>query len=462
LFLTSRARAHINTYTVQAFDQLVKKVEEGIWGQTKARMAGLGSSISGDKAGAAKKQAQSLAMGSNAFALFDQFKQDMLELTKSTDQLQFNKNFPEQAKFITNIEANLAVLKAGNVGEPAAAEQQPDVATTKGAASAAARADRAQTNQQNQDQARAAANPADAAATLGNVAASVQTTSVHVNDVDMINEAYYGMQEAPLGKAKWAARKAKMGNLFKTVTGRGGEVVDATMAAVNSRMETFKAKFQKTLGKLQTDLTAVGLGAESPALQAITNTLGSAEQIPPTTKDAIAAATPEEPPAEEPVPGEPTGGDAAADAEVAAQQQAADDEAGARDAETQAGAADDDDAAAAAAADAERQQQADAEAEYYADQPEEPDAAPEVPKKRELSQTPGNIARRAKTAAAAAAKAKKRGQMNQKNSRARDKTAGLAMDPANIKRREKRRGTWRGESAIRGTRGFNEFVSRYL
>jgi hypothetical protein len=93
---------------VQAFDQLVKKVEEGWWDQQKAKMAGLGSSITGDKAGAAKKQAQSLAMGSNAFALFDQFKQDMLELTKSTDQLQFNKNFPEQAKFITNIEANLA------------------------------------------------------------------------------------------------------------------------------------------------------------------------------------------------------------------------------------------------------------------------------------------------------------------------------------------------------------------
>ena len=284
---------------MQTFDQLVTKVEEGIWGQTKARIAGLGSSISGDAAGAAKKQAQSLAMGSNAFALFDQFKQDMLELTKSTDQLQFNKNFPEQAKFITNIEANLAVLKAGNVGEPAAAEQQPDVATTKGAASAAARADRAQTAQQNQDQARAASNPADTAATLGNIAASVQTTSVHVNDVDMINEAYYSMQEAPLGKAKWAARRAKMGNLFKTVTGKGSEVVDATMVAVNSRMETFKAKFQKTLGKLQTDLTAVGLGAESPALQAITNTLGSTEQLPATTPDEISAATPKEEPADD-------------------------------------------------------------------------------------------------------------------------------------------------------------------
>ena len=350
---------------MKTFDQLVTKVEEGWFDQQKAKLAGLGSSISGDKAGAAKKQAQSLAMGSNAFALFDQFKQDMLELTKSTDQLQFNKSFPEQAKFITNIEANLAVLKSGNVGEPAAAEQQPDVATTKGAASAAARADRAQTAQQNQAAARAATNPADAAATAGGVARAVQASSVHVNDVDMINEAYYGMQEAPFSgqsKAKWAARKAKMGNLMKTVTGRGSEVVDATMAAINSRMETFKKKFQQTLGKLQTDLTKVGLGAESPALQAITNTLGSAEQIPPTTQDEIKAAVPEEPPAEEPVPGEPTGGDAAADAEVAAQQQAADDEAGAWDAETQAGAADDDDAADAAAADAERQQADDAEA----------------------------------------------------------------------------------------------------
>ena len=80
---------------MKTFDQLVTKVEEGWWDQQKAKVAGLGSSIAGDKAGAAKKQAQSLAMGSKAFALFDQFKQDMLELTKSTDQLQFNKNFPD-------------------------------------------------------------------------------------------------------------------------------------------------------------------------------------------------------------------------------------------------------------------------------------------------------------------------------------------------------------------------------
>ena len=364
---------------MKTFDQLVTKVEEGWWDQQKAKVAGLGSSIAGDKAGAAKKQAQSLAMGSKAFALFDQFKQDMLELTKSTDQLQFNKKFPEQAKFITNIEANLAVLKAGNVGDPAAAEQQPDVATTKGAASAAARAKRDQVNKQNQDAARAAATPTAAAAPAPGAAPSVPvtTSSVHVNDVDMINEAYYGMQEAPLGKAKWAARRAKMGNLMKTVTGRGGEVVDATMAAVNSRMETFKKKFQDTLGKLQTDLTAVGLGAESPALQAITNTLGSAEQIPPTTPDEIAAATPEEePPAEEPVPGEePPGGDADAEAEYAAQQQADADAADARDAEAEAGADDDVAAADAAAADAERQQADDAEA-AAADDPgaEEPPA----------------------------------------------------------------------------------------
>jgi hypothetical protein len=288
---------------VQTFDQLVVKVEEGWFGQQKAKLAGLGSSLTGDKAAAAKKQAQSLAMGSNAFALFDEFKQDMLELTKLTDQSEFNKKFPEQAKFIVNIEANLAVLKAGNVGDPAAPEQEPDVATDKQAASDYADTRRAQITKQNQDQARAkaATNPTDAMATTGGGAPTV-TASIHVNDVDMINEAYYGMQEAPLGKAKWAARKAKMGNLFKTMTGKGSEVVDATLAAVNSRMETFKAKFQDTLGKLQTDLTAEGLGAESPALQAITNTLGSAEALAPPTPDEVKAAAPEEePPAEEPV-----------------------------------------------------------------------------------------------------------------------------------------------------------------
>tara|TARA_Y100000310_G_scaffold239242_1_gene242814 strand:+ start:643 stop:759 length:117 start_codon:yes stop_codon:yes gene_type:complete len=36
---------------VQTFDQLVTKVEEGWWDQQKAKMAGLGSSIAGDKAG---------------------------------------------------------------------------------------------------------------------------------------------------------------------------------------------------------------------------------------------------------------------------------------------------------------------------------------------------------------------------------------------------------------------------
>ena len=290
---------------MRTFDQLVTKVEEGWWDQSKAKLAGLGSSIAGDQAGAAKKQAQSLAKSSSAFALFDQFKQDMLELTKSTDQLQFNKNFPEQAKFIANIEANLAVLKAGNVGDPAAPEQEPDVATATQAADDYKAKRKAQINKQNQAAARAATNPADAAATAGGAAPSVQAASVHVNDVDMINEAYYSMQEAPLGKAKRAARRAKMGNLYKTLRGRGSEVVDATMAAVNSRMDTFKKKFQQTLGKLQTDLNAVGLGAESPALQAITNTLGSTEQLPPPKPEELAAATPEEePPAEEPVPGE--------------------------------------------------------------------------------------------------------------------------------------------------------------
>jgi hypothetical protein len=57
---------------VQTFDQLVTKVEEGWFGQQKAKLAGLGSSISGDKAGAAKKQAQSLAMGSKVMLVNQQ------------------------------------------------------------------------------------------------------------------------------------------------------------------------------------------------------------------------------------------------------------------------------------------------------------------------------------------------------------------------------------------------------
>jgi len=485
-FLTSRTHAHINTYTMQTFDQLVTKVEEGWWDQQKAKVAGLGSSIAGDKAGAAKKQAQSLAMGSKAFALFDQFKQDMLELTKSTDQLQFNKKFPEQAKFITNIEANLAVLKAGNVGDPAAAEQQPDVATTKGAASAAARAKRDQVNKQNQDAARAAATPTAAAAPAPGDAPSVPvtTSSVHVNDVDMINEAYYGMQEAPLGKAKWAARRAKMGNLMKTVTGRGGEVVDATMAAVNSRMETFKKKFQDTLGKLQTDLTAVGLGAESPALQAITNTLGSAEAIPPTTPDEVKAAVPEEePPAEEPVPGEePPGADA--DAEAAAQQQAADDEAGARDAEAEAGAADDDAAAAAAAAaaadDAERQGQADAEAD--AADAVAKDEEPVKGKRKPLTRAQMDQANYMKRMRRSSGMTKAQRDAHMASGGKFDGQTGAAVQNVKKKAAPKKKAVkkkaakpasknigWnknrlanRGESFIRGTEGFNEFVSRYL
>ncbi len=429
---------------MKTFDQLVTKVEEGWWDQQKAKVAGLGSSIAGDKAGAAKKQAQSLAMGSKAFALFDQFKQDMLELTKSTDQLQFNKKFPEQAKFITNIEANLAVLKAGNVGDPAAAEQQPDVATTKGAASAAARAKRDQVNKQNQDAARAAATPTAAAATAPGDAPSVPvtTSSVHVNDVDMINDAYYGMQEAPLGKAKWAARRAKMGNLMKTVTGRGGEVVDATMAAVNSRMETFKKKFQDTLGKLQTDLTAVGLGAESPALQAITNTLGSAEAIPPTTPDEVKAAVPEEePPAEEPVPGEePPGADADAEAEYAAQQKA--------------------DAADAVAKDEE----------------------PVKGKRKPLTRAQMDQANYMKRMRRSSGMTKAQRDAHMASGGKFDGQTGAAVQNVKKKAAPKKKAVkkkaakpasknigWnknrlanRGESFIRGTEGFNEFVSRYL
>ena len=98
-------------------------VNENWASQAKAKLAGLGSSIAGDKQGAAVKQAQSLVKSSNLHGIFDKFKQDLIELTKSSNELEFNKKFPEQAKFIANITANLEVLKAGNVGAPAAPEQ---------------------------------------------------------------------------------------------------------------------------------------------------------------------------------------------------------------------------------------------------------------------------------------------------------------------------------------------------
>ena len=292
-------------------------VNENWASQAKAKLAGLGSSIAGDKQGAAVKQAQSLVKSSNLHGIFDKFKQDLIELTKSSSELEFNKKFPEQAKFITNIAANLEVLKSGNVGAPAAPEQQPDVATQKGAASAAARQARQAADQQNQDIARQQAQQQQPA---------VQTASVHVNDNDMINEAYSSVQEAPGDKAraKWAGTKAKLGNIAKTLTGRGGDVVNALTATIDNRIESFKKQFQTGLGKLQADLGALGLGEDSPAIQAINNSMGSAEQIPEPTPDQVQAATPD--------------ADAAADAEADAADQAADDEADARDAEADAAA----------------------------------------------------------------------------------------------------------------------------
>ena len=269
-------------------------VNENWASQAKAKLAGLGSSIAGDKQGAAVKQAQSLVKSSNLHGIFDKFKQDLIELTKSSNELEFNKKFPEQAKFIANITANLEVLKAGNVGAPAAPEQQPNVATQKGAASLAARQARQAADQQNQDIARQQAQQQQPA---------VQTASVHVNDNDMINEAYGSVQEAPGDKAraKWAGTKAKLGNIAKTLTGRGGDVVNALKATIDNRIESFKKQFQTGLGKLQTDLGALGLGEDSPAIQAINNSMGSAEQIPEPTPDQVQAATPEE----EPTPDEP-------------------------------------------------------------------------------------------------------------------------------------------------------------
>tara|TARA_A100001201_G_scaffold132813_1_gene119632 strand:- start:51 stop:1163 length:1113 start_codon:yes stop_codon:yes gene_type:complete len=269
-------------------------VNENWASQAKAKLAGLGSSIAGDKQGAAVKQAQSLVKSSNLHGIFDKFKQDLIELTKSSSELEFNKKFPEQAKFITNIAANLEVLKSGNVGAPAAPEQQPNVATQKGAASQARRQARQAADQQNQDIARQQAQQQQPA---------VQTASVHVNDNDMINEAYSSVQEAPGDKAraKWAGTKAKLGNIAKTLTGRGGDVVNALKATIDNRIESFKKQFQTGLGKLQADLGALGLGEDSPAIQAINNSMGSAEQIPEPTPDQVQAATPEE----EPTPDEP-------------------------------------------------------------------------------------------------------------------------------------------------------------
>ena len=295
-------------------------VNENWASQAKAKIAGLGSSIAGDKQGAAVKQAQSLVKSSNLHGIFDKFKQDLIELTKSSSELEFNKKFPEQAKFITNIAANLEVLKSGNVGAPAAPEQQPDVATQKGAASQARRQARQAANQQNQDIARQQAQQPQ------QPQPAVQTASVHVNDNDMINEAYSSVQEAPGDKAraKWAGTKAKLGNIAKTLTGRGGDVVNALTATIDNRIESFKKQFQTGLGKLQADLGALGLGEDSPAIQAINNSMGSAEQIPEPTPDQVQAATPD--------------ADAAADAEADAAAQAADDEADAQDAEADAAA----------------------------------------------------------------------------------------------------------------------------
>jgi hypothetical protein len=463
----------VNTY--------VESYNEGWWDQTKAKVAGVGAGIRGDAGGQASAQAQSLLKSTDVFGVFDQFQQDLLKLTKLSSIEEFYKTFPDQAQFIQNIAANLEVLKAGDVGAAAA----PATATAAPATGAAP-------------------DPAAPAAPAAPVTASVNPRLQHGNFVDQINEAYETVQEAGNLGARWAGAKAKLGNVGQVAKGfipgqQQGELQDVAQVTVDKRIQSFKQQFMTSVGELQKNLQGVGLPPDGPIIQALNNATGSAEKIEPPAEipsvpqtDPAAGAASADPAAAPADPAAPTATPAAPTATTAAPAPpptpapatapAPADTTPPAPAKPAPAPADTTPPAPAKPAPAPA---ADVQGELPLKTPPKSDPrqtelpldAPDPksdeylkkkglvkePKgKRELSQTPGNIARRAKTAAAGAAKTKKRGQMDQKNSRARDKRAGRAMDPANIKRREKRRGTWRGESFIRGTEGFNLLVSRYL
>ena len=479
----------------------VESYNEGWWDQTKAKVAGVGAGIRGDAGGQASAQAQSLLKSTDVFGVFDQFQQDLLKLTKLSSIEEFYKTFPDQAQFIQNIAANLEVLKAGDVGAAAA----PATATAAPATGAAP-------------------DPAAPAAPAAPVTASVNPRLQHGNFVDQINEAYETVQEAGNLGARWAGAKAKLGNVGQVAKGfipgqQQGELQDVAQVTVDKRIQSFKQQFMASVGELQKNLQGVGLPPDGPIIQALNNATGSAEKIEP---PAEIPSVPQTDPAAGGAPADPAAvaDPAAAVADPAAATAAPAPAPTATKPPIRVGPGDvttppapaptspkpglppklppptspkpglppklkTPPPSSAPTADAQPAPAADVQGELplKTTTPEDPRQTQlgldkpdpksdeylrkkglvKGPKgKRELSQTPRNIARRAKTAATGAAKQKKRAQMNQKNSRARDKRAGRAMDPANIKRREKRRGTWRGESFIRGTEGFNLLVSRYL
>jgi hypothetical protein len=81
-------------------------------------------------------------------------------------------------------------------------------------------------------------------------------------------------------KAKAAGVVTKAGNVGKALTGRGDQVKDPTKAKIDSRVQSFKNNFVKSLEDLSKDFTKMGItDPQSPGLQALSYAQQSAQQL---------------------------------------------------------------------------------------------------------------------------------------------------------------------------------------
>ena len=81
-------------------------------------------------------------------------------------------------------------------------------------------------------------------------------------------------------KARAAGLATKAGNVGKALTGRGDQVQDPTQAKINSRVQSFKNEFIKSLEDLSNDFQKIGItDPQSPALQALNYAQQSAERL---------------------------------------------------------------------------------------------------------------------------------------------------------------------------------------
>ena len=81
-------------------------------------------------------------------------------------------------------------------------------------------------------------------------------------------------------KAKAAGVATKAGNIGKALTGKSDQVKDPTQAKIDSRVQSFKNNFVKSLEDLSKDFTKMGItDPQNPGLQALSYAQQSAQQL---------------------------------------------------------------------------------------------------------------------------------------------------------------------------------------